>query len=139
MRMEKGFLHWKADLITEYDPFETGLARFVKLDKGDFMGRDALLRRQAEGPRRRLVSLRVQANHAPARAGASLMQGDRVVGTVSSGDWGHRVGMNLAYAFVRPDLATEGTDLELDLCGDRLPVTVIAPSPFDPEGGRMRG
>ena len=42
MRMEKGYLHWKADLLTEFDPFETGLGRFVQMDKETFIGRRAL-------------------------------------------------------------------------------------------------
>ncbi|MEM9475779.1 MAG: FAD-dependent oxidoreductase [Pseudomonadota bacterium] len=138
MRMEKGFLHWKADLITEFDPFETGLGRFVKPDKGAFVGRDALMRRHADGPHKQLVTLTVGANRAPAPGGASLMNRDRVVGTVTSGDWGHRVGMNLAYAFVEPDWAATGSGMELDLCGTRVPATVIPPSPYDPEFARMR-
>ncbi|MFK7877996.1 MAG: FAD-dependent oxidoreductase, partial [Paracoccaceae bacterium] len=73
MRMEKGFLHWKAELITEFDPFETGLARFVKLDKGDFVGKAALLKRHAMGAQRKLVTLDIKANHAPAHPGASVM------------------------------------------------------------------
>ncbi|MEM8591424.1 MAG: glycine cleavage T C-terminal barrel domain-containing protein, partial [Pseudomonadota bacterium] len=138
MRMEKGFLHWKADLITEFDPFETGLGRFVKLDKGDFIGREALLKRREEGPRKKLVTLKVGADHAPAHGGASLMRGDKVVGTVTSGDWGYRTDLNLAYAFVDPPLAHEGQAFELDLCGDLVPCTIIAPSPYDPGFDRMR-
>lgn len=139
MRMEKGFLHWKADLITEFDPFETGLDRFVKLDKGDFIGRDALLKRQSQGPCKKLVTLEIAASHAPAHGGASLMQGEMVVGTVTSGDWGHRVGMNLAYAFVEPELADEGSTMQLDLCGELVTATVIATSPYDPDFDRIRG
>ncbi len=138
MRMEKGFLHWKADLITEFDPLETGLDRFVKVQKGDFIGKKALLKRQAAGPTRKLVTLKIDATHAPAHGGASLMQGDKVVGTVTSGDWGHRVGMNLAYAFVEPDLSPEGSTMQLDLCGDLVGATVIAPCPYDPDHSRMR-
>ncbi|MEL6800852.1 MAG: FAD-dependent oxidoreductase [Pseudomonadota bacterium] len=139
MRIEKGFLHWKADLLTEFDPFETGLDRFVKLGKGPFVGRDALMARQTAGPQKRLVTLEVDATHAPAWGGASLMHGDQVVGTVTSGDWGHRVGKNLAYAFVDPDRAEPGNAMALDLCGDRVDVRVIPPSPYDPEFQRMRG
>ncbi|MCT4558741.1 MAG: FAD-dependent oxidoreductase [Pelagimonas sp.] len=138
MRMEKGFLHWKADLITEFDPFETGLSRFVKLDKGAFVGRDALRARQDNGPQRQLVHLQVHTDHAPAHSGASLLLEDQVVGTVTSGDWGHRVGMNIAYAFVRPDLAAHGTQLTLDLCGTLTQATVIPPCPYDPEYLRIR-
>ncbi|WP_187428214.1 Dimethylglycine oxidase [Roseobacter fucihabitans] len=139
MRMEKGFLHWKADLLTEFDPFETGLDRFVKMDKPGFVGRDALLRRQAEGVRKKRVTLKIDATHAPAHAGASLMKEGKVVGTVTSGDWGHRVGLNLAYAFVDPNLSDIGARMHLDLCGDLAEATVIADSPYDPKFIRMRG
>ncbi|KHA51320.1 GcvT family protein [Sulfitobacter geojensis] len=138
MRMEKGFLHWKADLITEFDPFETGLSRFVKLDKQDFIGKAALLKRQAAGPQSKLVTLKIDTDHAPAHPGASLMQGNTVVGTITSGDYGHRVGMNLAYAFVKPDFAAVGSSLQLDLCGEHIAAHIIEPSPFDSGFERMR-
>jgi dimethylglycine dehydrogenase len=139
MRMEKGFLHWKADLLTEFDPFETGLDRFVRMDKPGFIGKAALEARGAAGLRKKLVTLKIDATHAPAPAGASLMQSERVVGTVTSGDWGHRTGLNLAYAFIDPALAAEGSRVNLDLCGDRVPATVIAASPYDPGHALMRG
>lgn len=138
MRLEKGFMHWKADLLTEFDPIETGLPRFVKRDKDDFIGKAALLQRHETGPRKLLVTLKVDSKTAPAHPGASLMQGSAVVGTVTSGDYGHRVDMNLAYAFVDPKFATEGTVMQLDLCGDLIDAQVIAPSPYDPSFARMR-
>jgi len=61
-----------------------------------------------------------------------------VVGTVTSGDWGHRVGMNLAYAFVTPDLATPGVSLHIDMMGDLIPVVVIPPGPYDGNYTRFR-
>ncbi len=139
MRMEKGFLHWKADLITEFDPFETGLERFVKLDKGDFIGRDALIARRAAGPTKRLVTLEVATANAPAHGGASVVMNDKVVGTITSGEWGHRIGKNLANAFVDLDIAQTGATLELDLCGKLVRATVIKPSPYDPDHALMRG
>ena len=138
MRMEKGFLHWKADLITEFDPYETGVERFVKLDKGKFVGRDALLERIEHGPRRRLVTLQIETSKAPAPPGASLMQGASVVGTVTSGEWGHRVGMNLAYAFVDERVAKTGHSLTLDLCGDPVGARIIPPCPYDPDFALVR-
>ncbi len=139
MRIEKGFLHWKSELITECDPFETGLGRFVRLDKGDFIGRNALRDLQVRGPRRSLVTLAIDTTTAPAPKGASLMDGDHVVGTITAGEWGHRVGMNLALAFVRPDCASPGTPMDLDLCGTRVAARVIPPSPYDPGFLRIRG
>ncbi len=139
MRMEKGFMHWKADLITEFDPFETSLDRFVKPEKGDFIGKDALLKLREEGQRKKLVTLKVDATHAPAHSGASLMQGNTVIGTVTSGDWGHRVALNLAYAFVDPEHAAPGKTMQLDFYGNLVGVEVIEPSPYDPAYTRMRG
>jgi len=104
MRMEKGFLHWKSDLLTEFDPFETGLDRFVKMDKPDFIGKAALQARLDAGPSRKLVCLHLDCTHAPAHGGASVRLGGEVVGTISSGDWGHRLNANLAYGFVLPTL-----------------------------------
>jgi dimethylglycine dehydrogenase len=138
MRMEKGYLHWKADLITEFDPFETGLDRFVKLDKGDFIGRDALAKRHAAGPVRKLVSIQLDTDKLPAQPGASVMVDGRVVGTVTSGDWGHRVGKNLAYAFVEPAFATTGTQFTVDCIGHDIAAQVIASGPYDPENSLVR-
>lgn len=138
MRMEKGFLHWKADLITEFDPFETGLERFVKLEKSEFNGKEALKQRLSEGPRKKLVTLKIDTDKAAARGGASLMEGDRVVGTITSGDWGYRTGLNLAFAFVETGFADIGAKMMLDLCGDLIGAQVIASSPYDPTHERMR-
>ncbi|CAD0186016.1 Aminomethyltransferase [Ruegeria sp. THAF57] len=138
MRMEKSFLHWKSDLITEFDPFETGLDRFVKLDKGDFIGRTALKARQSDGLRKKLVVLQVHTSQGPAHPGGSLMRGDRVVGTVTSGEWGHRTGLNLAHGFVESDLAEIGSEMVLDRCGEHVAVTVVPTSPYDPNLERVR-
>jgi len=138
MRMEKGFLHWKSDLITEFDPFETGLERFVKMDKPDFIGKGALEERVRNGVQKRLVSLEIACEYAPAYGGASLMQEDKVVGTITSGAWGYRVGKNLAYAFIDPKLSDIGTCVKLDLLGQLVDATVCAPSPYDPNFELLR-
>ncbi|MEO0718259.1 MAG: FAD-dependent oxidoreductase [Pseudomonadota bacterium] len=138
MRLEKGYLHWKSDILTEFDPFETGLQRFVKHDKGDFIGREALVERQAAGPRRRLVTFSVASEDRPAHPGSSVMKGDKVVGTVTSGDWGHRTGLNLALAFVDADEAVDGAQLEVDLLGDIVTAVIIPSGPYDPDNARVR-
>ena len=137
MRLEKGYLHWKADLITEFDPFETGLGRFVDLAK-DFVGKDALLARRAEGPRRRLVCLDIAGAFAPAHPGASVVAEGAVVGTVTSGDWGHRVGKNLAYAFVDAPHAETGAALDVEIIGGTCAATIIPFGPYDPDNIRVR-
>lgn len=138
MRLEKGFLHWKSELLTEFDPFETGLSRFVTLEKPDFVGRAALIERAAQPPKTRLVTLALDITTAPAHGGASVMAGDQVVGTITSGAWGHRVNRNLALAFVAADHSQTGTTLHVDMCGERVSATIIPPSPYDPDMGLLR-
>ena len=139
MRLEKGFLQWKADILTEFDPFETGLGRFVKMGKPDFIGKDALAKRVAAGPNKSLVSLRIDCTHAPACGGASIKVDGRVIGTITSGDWGHRLGMNLAYGFVTPEHAATGSEMTVDVIGKPVSAIVIDPGPYDPTHAHMRG
>lgn len=102
------------------------------MDK-EFIGKSALQKMVTAGPRKCLVSLELDCDHAPAHGGASVYAGDRLVGTVTSAAWGYRVSRNLAYAFVDPDCVATGTDLTVDVMGRPQPARVIAPSPYDPE------
>lgn len=138
MRMEKGFLHWKADILTEFDPFETGLDRFVKLEKPGFIGKEALLDRVENGPTRRLVTLAVDTSDAPAHGGASVWAQGRIIGTVTSGDWGHRTGLNLAYAFMEPAHCAPETPVTVDIIGEPAQARIIHSGPYDPGYDRMR-
>ena len=138
MRLEKGYRHWKADLITEFDPFESSLERFVKLDK-DFIGKDALLSRQQEGKRQVFVSLEIDGKEAPAHSGDSIVQGGKAVGTITSADWGHRTGKNLAMGFVDPDALTNGESLAVEIIGRKFGAKIIEPGQYDPENDLVRG
>ncbi|MEM7753613.1 MAG: FAD-dependent oxidoreductase [Pseudomonadota bacterium] len=138
MRLEKGFMHWKGDLLTEFDPFETALDRFVRPNKPAFIGKAALTNRMDDGPRKKLVTLSIACEDRSAHPGASLMEGDRVIGTVTSGDWGHRTNLNLALAFIDPAHATTGTEVLIDMLGERFTAQVIPPSPYDPGFERLR-
>ncbi|MEL7259671.1 MAG: glycine cleavage T C-terminal barrel domain-containing protein, partial [Pseudomonadota bacterium] len=133
MRLEKGFLHWKSDILTEFDPFETGLDRFVRMNKPDFVGKVSLEARRSGGPQKQLVTLEVDSRDAPAHGGASVMLNEKVIGTVTSGDWGHRVGKNLAYAFVNPEFSEIGCAMQVDIIGNLTPAKVIPASPYDPD------
>ena len=137
MRMEKGFLHWKADLITEFNPVETGLSRFVNMNK-DFIGKEALQLMIAKGMRRQLVSLVIDCDHAPSHGGASVYHNDQLIGTVTSAAWGHRVSKNIALAFIEPEYAAIGTSLAVDVMGIKTSATIVQPILFDPENRRLK-
>lgn len=138
MRMEKSYLHWKADILTEFDPFETGLDRFVHLEKADFIGKAALTERAKTAPKKRLVTIQVDSDTTPARPGASVMLDGKVVGTVSSGGYGQSVAMNLAYAFVDAAVAAEGQEFAIDVLGQLVRALVIAKAQYDAENARVR-
>lgn len=141
MRIEKGYRHWKGDLITEFDPFESGLDRFVRLEKAaDFPGKAALLAKRADATplRRAFVSLRLLDDRAPAHPGDSVLAGGAVVGTITSAAWGYRVRENLAMAFVAPEMAAEGIRLEVLRLGETVPAEVVSPCHYDPENARVR-
>ena len=135
MRLEKGYRHWKADLVTEFTPFESGLARFVDLEKPAFVGKDALAAAEAN---RAFVSLEIDATHAPAQGGDSIVSDGRIVGTVTSAGWGHRVGKNLAMGFVEPAVADVGTRLRVEVVGEATDATVVPACLYDPTNERVR-
>jgi dimethylglycine dehydrogenase len=137
MRLEKGFLHWKADLVTEFNPIETGLEKFVKLDK-QFMGKAPLQAMIQKGPRRQLVTLEVETSDAPAHPGDSVISNGEAIGTVSSSAWGYRVNKNLAMAFVDPQYAGMGTALGIQMLGHLFPAKVCHACQYDPLHERVR-
>ena len=139
MRVEKGYLHWKADLIYEYNPIETGLDRFVRLDKPDFIGRKSLLRQIDRGLRKRMVSMAVDCNFACAHSGAPVFAQGQQVGSVTSSGFGHRINRNIAFAFIDPDKAKTGTELQIGILGENYPARVIDPVQYDPDNLRVRG
>ncbi|MBV8653175.1 MAG: aminomethyltransferase family protein, partial [Alphaproteobacteria bacterium] len=138
LRLEKGYVSWKQDITTDYDPFEAGLDRFVRLDKGDFIGREALQARRAKGTSQRLVSLTVEAGDADALPLAIVYQDGAPVGVVGSGGFGHRTQRSIALAYVRSDLAADGTRLEIGIFGKRCAATVSTSALYDPANARLR-
>ncbi len=138
MRLEKGYCHWKAELITEFNPFEAGLERFVELGK-DFPGKDGLERQRRAGNRRELAVLRLDSRRAPAHPGETVFDNGRPVGVVTSGAWGHRTDQNLAFAYLEPSVAGIGTELEVLLIGEPTRATVTERCSYDPEHLLPRG
>jgi dimethylglycine dehydrogenase len=123
----------------EYAALETGLDRFVRLDKGDFLGRDGLIAWRERGFKNRFVTLEVHGvTDADARGSEPIYQGDTLVGRTTSGGYGWRVGKSLALGMVSPELGELGTELEIVILGERRRATVIAESPFDPKNERLR-
>jgi dimethylglycine dehydrogenase len=138
LRLEKSFGAWLREYTPDYTPRQAGLDRFIDFDKGDFVGRDAALRQREEERSHRLVTLVVDADDADAYGDEPVLAGDRVVGFVTSGGYGHAVGASIALAYVEPAFATPDSELGVMILGNVRPAR-RAPEPlYDPSGARMR-
>ena len=140
LRIEKGYRAWKGDLSSDYTLFESGLDRFVNLDKPqDFPGKQALLAERQTGPAKRFVILIVEADKADAPYMSTLWHDGQIVGETTSGAWGYRVNASVALGMVRADLAAPGTVLEVEIYGQRHRATVQPDgSLWDPKNERLR-
>ncbi len=105
LRLEKAYRLWGADMSADYTPLEAGLERFVKLDKGDFVGREALLRQlDAGGPSIHLSCLTIDTGEADAHAYEPVYADGRLVTYVMAGGYGHAVGKSIALAYLPTEL-----------------------------------
>ena len=139
MALEKSYKLIPRELSVEYSAFESGLDRFVSLKKPDFYGREALLAWRDAGLSNSLVTMEVHGvTNADARGSEPIFAGGEIVGRVTSGGYGWRVGKSLALAMVRPDLAKPGAEFDIMILGHRHRATIIADSPFDPDNQALR-
>ena len=138
MRMEKGYGHWKADFITEFNPLESGLDRFVNLEK-DFPGKSGLKAQVAMGYRKKRVLLAVDSMEATAQPGEGVFISGKPIGSITSAAWGHRTNKNLAMAYINPQYASPGTRLEILLLGKTTGVVVCESCMFDVDNLLPRG
>ena len=140
LRIEKGYRAWKGDLSTDYTLLEGGLERFVKLDKPqDFTGKAAILSEKQTGRKKAFATLVIDAGTCDAPYMSTLWQGDTLVGETTSGAWGYRVNASVALAMLRPDLTQPGTELEIEIYGERRRAVVQQDQPlWDSENERLK-
>jgi dimethylglycine dehydrogenase len=138
LRIEKSYKYWRVDLYTEYTAWESGLDRFVHLNKGEFTGREALVRQQQQGIPRRFVTLDVASKNSDPWGNEPLFINGSMVGRTTSGGYGYAIGKSLAVAYVDADKAAPGTQMQIQMLGKRHQAIIIPDSPWDPENARLR-
>ncbi len=140
MRIEKGYRTWKGDLSSDYTLLEGGMERFLRLGKAqDFPGKAALAREMQQGRKKGFVTLVVDAGAFDAPYMSTVWSGDQVVGETTSGDWGYRVNKSIALGVVKADLAKPGTELEVEMYGQRYKARVQEDAPlWDAANERIR-
>ena len=139
MRVEKSFGSWAREFRPIYGPFEAGLGRFVDFTKGEFIGRSAAADEKASGGKLRLVTFKVDAGDADALGDEPVWHEGKVVGWVTSGAFGHRVGDSIALGYIPKELAAAASGFEIEIIGERRKATLLSQAPYDPAGARMRG
>ena len=136
LRLEKGYRVWGSDISPEDTPFEAGLGFAVKPDKGDFIGRDALL--AASEPARRLACLVLDDPRSVALGSEPVRVGGEIVGRVTSGGYGYTVERSIAYAYLPAAAVVPTTRVEVEIFGQWIPGAVVEEPLFDPKGERIR-
>ncbi|MDQ1722516.1 MAG: dimethylglycine oxidase, partial [Pseudonocardiales bacterium] len=137
LRLEKGYRSFGADMTYEHDPYEAGLGFAVKLDKGEFIGKEALIRRK-ESVTRKLTCLTLTDDTAVVVGKEPVFNGDTCVGYVTSAGYGYTIGRGVAYAWLPTALAEIGTEVQIGYFDERVSAVVAAEPLVDPKMERIR-
>ncbi len=139
LRVEKSYKLIGTELSIEYSPYESGLDRFIHPNKGNFIGLEALNKWREKGFQNKLVTLEVHnINDADVLGNNPIYQNNKVVGRATGGDFGFRLNKSIALGMVKPELATTGQKLKIDILGKMHDATILDESPYDPENKLLR-
>jgi dimethylglycine dehydrogenase len=137
LRLEKSYRGWNLDLSSEYSPIESGLDRFIAIDKGEFQGRAALEKQLSNGVGVKMVTLEVADCDVQPIGNAPVFNASRMVGRITSGGYGHTLKQVIALAYINVDALVDNTNgsgaLEAEILGQRYSAQMVADSPYDPE------
>ena len=136
LRLEKGYRVWGTDVTSTDTPLEAGLGFAVRMDKGDFLGRQAL--EDAGEPTRRLVCLVIDDPRAVVLGSEPVRIDGRTVGRVTSGGYGYSVARSIAYAYLPTGDSAVGRRVDIGIFGRAVGAEVVAEPLFDPNNARVR-
>jgi dimethylglycine dehydrogenase len=138
MRLEKCYRLWGADMSADWTPLQAGLGRFVAFDKGDFVGREALLAQREQGVDRELACLVVEGAEHDCHGYEPVYDGTGPpIAYVASGGYGHVVQKSIALTYLPVEDARPGTALSVELLGERYAARVVGQPLYDPANERL--
>jgi len=143
LRLERGFRHWPSDIDPDSTPLEASLGFAVKFDKGEFRGKEALLKQKQEGLKRKLVMFTVDDPEPLIYHDEPIYRNGELVSSNTHGAYGHLLGASVGMCYLRnPDgisdqWITQGR-YEIGINGQRYPITIHLTAPYDPKGERVR-
>ncbi len=138
MRIEKGYHGWGSDFGTEYTPFDAGLERFIAFNKPDFVGRDAVLALKDKEPEWMFCGFEIDSPDADALPSDPILNGDDVVGYVTSATFGYRTGKRLALGYLATGPLSQAQEFDIEILGVRRKARRHDPRVYDPENNRLK-
>jgi 4-methylaminobutanoate oxidase (formaldehyde-forming) len=140
LRLEKGYRYWSSEISPDYTPLEAGLGFAVKLNKKDFIGKDALLKQKGAGLTRKLCCLTLTDGRTIALGKEPIRSKDgKVIGWVAAGGYGYSIEKSIIYAYLPMVFTKVGTELEVEFFGEQVGAVVVQAPLWDPKGERIRG
>ena len=137
LRIEKGYLYWSGDITPEDNPLEAGLGVFVDLSKPDFIGKEALEKVQKQGLGTKLMALTMDAG-GNLYGGESVYSDGKVVDRIRSGNYSYSIGRDIGLVYLPLALTKAGTEVEVQVMGERVKATVADLPLVDPQGKKIR-
>ncbi len=128
LRLEMKYCLYGNDIDQTTNPLEAGLGWITKLSKGDFIGREAIMKVKEQGLKRKLVGFKVLGKGIP-RHGSPILYRGEAVGITTSGNYSPMLDCGIGLGYVPVQWCEEGTELELDLRGRVLPIRIVK-TPF---------
>ena len=138
LRLEKGYRYWSSEISPDYNPYEAGLGFAVKLDKPDFIGKDALVEAKKKGLTRKLVCMSISDDRTIALGKEPIRAGEEIIGWVAAGGYGYSVKISMAYAYLPIEYTKPGTKLTIEFFGEQMAAEVVKSPLWDPKGERVR-
>ena len=125
LRLEKGYCLYGHEIDDKTSPIEAGLSWITKLKKGDFVGREAILRVKEEGPQQQLVGFKTEGKRVPRQGYALLDESGQAIGRVTSGTLSPSLNMPIGMGYVPPAFAKSGTAIQIDLGRKQVAAEVV--------------
>ena len=139
LRLEKGYRYFTVDITPLENPYEAGLGFCVQMAKGDFIGRDALLKTKEAGIQQKLCTIVLDdQDYAIIYGGEAIYHNGKVISRVRSGGYGYSLKKNIVYAYLPLSLAQPGTSLEIEVFDKRMEAKVAPTVLIDPKGEHLR-
>ncbi len=141
LSIEKSYRLIPRELSIEYSAYESGLDRFVHPNKGQFIGRDALVAGRESGLNWNFTTLEVHGitdDWSDARGSEPIYAGGKLAGRATNGGFGFRCGKSLALAMIKPDALKSGEQLEIKILDRKFKLTLLGESPYDPDNFKLR-